>query len=946
MRLSNLPAPFANLLIALLLPPLAPLCAQAAAAPVTLNWLDKSPPPASVGVSWGVPWPKGSVTKDQTFALTASDGKSLPLQSWTLAYWPDGSIKWTGFATVGGPDVAGPLQVAPALAPAAPAPNASVVKVTQTADGYDVDTGKVLCHIPASGGANFITSMVVNGNEVARNGHLECLLQNGPDTDDELVSPPRERYLSLVQKVTVEQTGPVRAVFKFEGMHKAESGDRQWLPFVVRLYFYAGLQEVKVVHTIVYDGDQDKDFIRGLGVVFDVPMREQLQNRHIRFANSNGGIWAEPLQLAIAGGRGRGGRGGNEANQVEGQRLPNTHTPGESAAWDAFKLVQPNADGFTITKRTNPKSSWVAVAEGQRAAGFVFIGDVSGGLGVGLKDFWQKFPASLEVNHALTDTAQLHVWLWSPDAPGMDMRHYDTHGHGNVNTGGSYEDYEPEFATPLGIGRTSELMLFPSGSTPTRDQTAKLAAVNSAPPLLTTSPDYLHSTGVFGLWSVQDRSTPFKQEIEDRLDAAISYYQKAIDEHHFYGFWNFGDVRHTYDPERHEWRYDVGGYAWDNSELGSVLWIWYSYIRTGRADIFRMAEAMIRETSEVDTYHLGLYMGLGSRHNVSHWGDSAKEARISQAAHARFYYYLTTDERLGDILDVEANVDEVASKLDPMRKAQPITDAEKKYPGRIRVGPDWLAFSGNWMTAWERSGDTKWRDKIMAGVDSMYAMPYWMRSGRNLVMGYDFNTGKLYQVNDQVGTYNLPTIQGGAEVAFELNDLLDSPEFSKMWLQYCRLGSARADVLLRDKTTGTEGADATLVGEQGGSNSQGTPRLSAYAYYEIKDAAFAQRAIRSLAGHDHDYDTQRIDGSQALNPLDEAPGVSTNTTAQTSLQTIEILELCKDQLPHDPLPATAGGRGGGGGRGNRGGGGGGGAGGSGAPGGAGDAAGGGGGAGQ
>jgi uncharacterized membrane protein YgcG len=250
------------------------------------------------------------------------------------------------------------------------------------------------------------------------------------------------------------------------------------------------------------------------------------------------------------------------------------------------------------------------------------------------------------------------------------------------------------------------------------------------------------------------------------------------------------------------------------------------------------------------------------------------------------------------------------------------------------------------MTAWERSGDTKWRDKIMAGVDSMYAMPYWMRSGRNLVMGYDFNTGKLYQVNDQVGTYNLPTIQGGAEVAFELNDLLDSPEFSKMWLQYCRLGSARADVLLRDKTTGTEGADATLVGEQGGSNSQGTPRLSAYAYYEIKDAAFAQRAIRSLAGHDHDYDTQRIDGSQALNPLDEAPGVSTNTTAQTSLQTIEILELCKDQLPHDPLPATAGGRGGGGGRGNRGGGGGGGAGGSGAPGGAGDAAGGGGGAGQ
>ena len=188
------------------------------------------------------------------------------------------------------------------------------------------------------------------------------------------------------------------------------------------------------------------------------------------------------------------------------------------------------------------------------------------------------------------------------------------------------------------------------------------------------------------MWSVQDRSTPFKKAIEDRLDGAIAYYEKAIDEQHWYGFWNFGDVRHAYDPARHEWRYDIGGYAWDNSELGSVLWMWDSYIRTGRADIFRMAEAMIRQTSEVDTYHLGPYAGLGSRHNVSHWGDSAKEARVSQSAHARYFYYLTTDERMGDIITAEAGVDEVASKLDPMRKAQPLKEGETKS---IRGGFGW-----------------------------------------------------------------------------------------------------------------------------------------------------------------------------------------------------------------------------------------------------------------
>jgi hypothetical protein len=876
----------------------------AEAAGVSLNWLDPAPPAAACGVSWGVPWPKGAVSKAQSFALTAG-GKVLPVQAWPMAYWPDGSIKWTGFATPADAGLAGPLQVAPA---AVGATTGDVVKVT-AGDAIVIDTGRLVCRIPKTG-PYLIDSLTVEGREVARHGQLECILQNGAETDA-LALPAREAFVSELKKVTVEQSGPVRAVVKLEGVHKSAKGAREWLPFVVRLYFYAGQQPVKLVTTTVYDGDQEKDFIRGLGLAFEVPMREQSQNRHVRLANSNGGVWAEPLQLGtVASGRAGAARGGG---QLDGQRVPNMNGPAASAEWDAFKLTQLDAEGFAISKRTNPKSSWVAVGEGHRAAGLAFIGDVSGGLAVGVKDFWQSYPASLEIQGGLGSAAQLHVWLWSPDGPAMDMRHYDTRGHGNVNTGGSYEDYEADFATPLGVARTSVLTLFPMGAVPTREETAKLAQTANTPPLLTVSPQYLHSTGVFGVWSVQDRSTPFKKDVEDRLDGAVVFYRKAIDQNHWYGYWNYGDVRHAYDAARHEWRYDVGGYAWDNSELGSVLWLWYSYIRTGNADTFRMAEAMIRHTSEVDTYHLGRFAGLGSRHNVSHWGDSAKEARVSQSAHAQFYYFLTTDERTGDIMHDEASVDEVASKLDPMRKAQPITEAEKQYPGRVRMGPDWLSFAGNWMIEWERTGDVKWRDKILAGVDSMYEMPYWMRTGRNLVMGYDYKTGKLYQVNDQVGTYNLTTIQGGSEVAFELTDLLNNDKWTKMWLQYCRLGGANAAVLTQDKTTGTEGADASLIGEQGGSSSQGTPRLAAYVYYKTKNAAFAQRALRAFTGSPNAFVPTTIGGPEALNPIDEAPGVTsggTNSVAQNALLMIEILELCKDQLPTNPQPSAGGGRGG------------------------------------
>ena len=108
---------------------------------------------------------------------------------------------------------------------------------------------------------------------------------------------------------------------------------------------------------------------------------------------------------------------------------------------------------------------------------------------------------------------------------------------------------------------------------------------------------------------------------------------------------------------------------------------------------------------------------------------------------------------------------------------------------------------------------------------------------------------------------------------------------------------------------------ANLVGEQGGPSSQGTPRLAAYAYYKTHTTAFADRAIRALAARPGEYIPRKIHVPDALNPLDEAPFVSTNTTAQTSLQTIEILEMCKDQLPTNPLPPPPAGFGRGGGRG-------------------------------
>lgn len=66
-----------------------------------------------------------------------------------------------------------------------------------------------------------------------------------------------------------------------------------------------------------------------------------------------------------------------------------------------------------------------------------------------------------------------------------------------------------------------------------------------------------------------------------------------------------------------------------------------SFLRTGRADVWRLAHAITRHISEVDTHHIGTFAGLGSRHNVQHWGDGAKEARVGSSTLKRPFYYLT-----------------------------------------------------------------------------------------------------------------------------------------------------------------------------------------------------------------------------------------------------------------------------------------------------------------
>lgn len=868
------------------------------------RWLDGHAPGVTTGTTWGMPWARGKQRANTRFALRDSQGRSLPLQSWPIAYWPDGSLKWTAHALPAGVETDGDqLEVVPGRNSPKPA---TVLSAKQTDSYIEVDTGVIVCRVPRSGNT-VIESIQRGGRPTLQAGKLVLVRQDATVDDVELgacdTTVKLETFTGEVEQAELEHNGPMRAVIKVTGRH-GQCGARQWLPFTLRLYLYAGGESVRVMHTFVFDGDESRDFIRGIGLRFDAPMSDPMHDRHIRFVGEGGGVFGEGVRTLTGLRRnpGEAARKAQVGGLAAGALAPNVEKSLDLIpAFGDWTLLQPTADSFQVRKRTAAGHAWLDSARGGRATGLGYVGGPSGGVAFGIRNFWQSHPAQLDIRGAASEKAAVTMWLWAPDTRPMDLRFYhdglgqDTHEKQLEGLNITYEDYEPGFGTPLGVARTSEMSLWMLPSTPSRERFAQLAAAASAPAVLVATPQTLHEAGVFGgTFSLPDRTDEKQSGIEAKLDWLFDFYQKQREQHSWYGFWNYGDVMHTYDADRHVWRYDVGGYAWDNSELSTDIWLWLYFLRSGRADAFRFAEAMTRHTGEVDVHHLGRFAPLGSRHNVMHWGCSAKQLRISTALNRRYYYFLTADERVGDLLREQVEAARALRTIVPERKLPGSRDWPKESSegdfARLGFGTDWGSIAGAWLTEWERTRSPAMRDRLAASMRTIAAQPRGFFTGGGRM---NLRTGAFDVTKDpKVSVSHLSAAFGLPEVCAELIQLLAIPEFERAWVQYCVLYNATA-----------EQQRAELGESLGELNlAQGHSRLTAYAAHAKRDETIAQRAWKEFhaggAGFapNQRFESQRIAGHDVLNPVDEAAWVSTNAAAQWGLAAIECLAFASTGL--------------------------------------------------
>lgn len=619
---------------------------------------------------------------------------------------------------------------------------------------------------------------------------------------------------------TIERQGRIETVHKYTGDN-----------FIIRAYTYKGSDKIKLVHTLIVDSMLNRNGLNELGLHFKVAMHGKAYERYVNLDSHKMSV--QPLVAR---------REINMQKMDERTRLMLDNI----AKWDGFRLSQLSPNGYSIRKRATSHTPWIGTIEGTRSKGWMAVGDNTSQTAFWLKDFWESYPSTLQVDNARSDTATVSIYLYSPEAEPYSFEHYDTIAH---SLEAAYEDVQPGMSTAWGIGRTSTIYIYYNGDASIADDLAF-----SEPAFLPT-PEYMHRKRAFGIWSLPTRESERDIVVENALDSIMHFYNKEIERNGWYGYFNYGDVMHTYDPWRGQWRYDVGGYAWDNTELGTPAMLWYQFLRTASPEVWRMATAMTRHCSEVDSYHIGPHAGLGSRHNVIHWGCGAKESRISEAWWNRFMYYLTADDRLGDIMHEVADADTLLYNLDPMRLAQPRSLFPCTAPARLRIGPDWLGYVSNWMTEWERFGKPneqsevslqlchgektsnevqreteRYKNKILTGMNSIASLRHGIFSGPK-ALGYYPDSGRITNECDStvMNTNHLITIMGGFELINELELSIDHKPFFATWLDHAARYKTMAKKITKSKF---------LI-----------PRLSAYAGWRLGDEQLKATAWDDLLNH-------------------------------------------------------------------------------------------------
>ena len=480
-------------------------------------------------VTSGVPLARGALRSDRHTALYNAEGQEIPLQTEVLSRWPDGSVRWLllDFQVDLAADASQQfgLRYGPQVVRTTESQSPLVISAASHANRITpvLDSGSIRIILSADR-FRLLDAIWFDRNGDGQFSDAERVT-NDQSTGIVLVASDGTRHradLSLATW-TIEQHGPLRACVRIEGRHRAEDGSEMF-SFIVRLHIFRGQPFFKFDYTFVND-HQDS-----LMAKFDA------------------------IELVCS------------TNDSSDQLVLNAQPTAESS-----RLFQVDDRQFEVDGETSSG----------RASGWAAIGTPAGGLAVGVREFWQNWPKSLEVK-----PGEMRIGL-CPDFPKgqydgrpllEEVKHY-------------YYLRDGVYTLKIGAARTHQMWATLFSGEPQIDQLASFFRAVEQPLLAQCSPQYVCSTGVLGNSPPAD---PNKYHAYDTWMDAM--FQKHLDDQENSrenGMLNFGD---WYDEKK------FGG-GWGNQEYDTSHNFFVQYLRTGDRRYFDRARQGAGHLMDVDVLH-------------------------------------------------------------------------------------------------------------------------------------------------------------------------------------------------------------------------------------------------------------------------------------------------------------------------------------------------------
>lgn len=291
---------------------------------------------------------------------------------------------------------------------------------------------------------------------------------------------------------------------------------------------------MRFTHTFFFDGAEDEDYLKGMGIRFETVLAGKSYDRHIRFETDQNIFHEAATLLNSSHPRLPAERLENQMNGVFQESTANQDVETARAGlpiWDRYSMLQDSAEHYRIQKQTKPQCCALTCQNGRRAPGIMAVTGIEGGIMLGIQDFWQKYPAGLEADGLNQEMTGCTAWFYSPEAEGYDFRHYATEGYQET----SYEGFPEMGACAVGIGVTCECRLELTEALVSEEELLRFSKEVQKPPVYVLSPQTYYEKRAFGYWSLPSRETPVEDWLETQLEAIFDFYKKEVDARGWYG---------------------------------------------------------------------------------------------------------------------------------------------------------------------------------------------------------------------------------------------------------------------------------------------------------------------------------------------------------------------------------------------------------------------------